>query len=314
MASDQHMIETLSGMLQHKETLLHPIFGYVQYNGFSQFAYFCFTETHFLIAYLTTGNIVTDIERIPLDIKSIKIKKTKILNEYKIHILFENKKTLEIFAFLKVLKIKSQKDNLPLFLQYLKNKSKNQKKLLKEIDGKKIRWQYFNTYIFMMLVCMPVIDVMIIMGELRKGNFDIWNIIAEMSGATPVILVIYGIFIGPFVILSVFNRFSFGKIVGVLTKDILFLENLEIPITDIKKIIYHPSIMSRHNIRFSYVMIFVRTKANNMEPHDVLHFPLYGLMKIKNYNKEIKLSFDKYTWFLIFCPTVIGAIMGFLLG
>ena len=115
-------------------------------------------------------------------------------------------------------------------------------------------------------------------------------------------------------VLSIFNRFSFGKLLGVVTEDTLFLENREVPITDIKKIVYHPRIMTRRSISFSYATIFIRTKANNMEPLDVVHFPLYGLRKIKKYNKEIKLSCDKYIWFLVLCPTVISAIMGFLLG
>lgn len=312
MANDQHMIEALSEVLRDGEILLHPIFGTVKQGSFQQFAYFAFTEAHLLVAYLTTGNIVTDVERIPLDIKSFKVRKSKILNEYKIHILFENKKTFEISTFLKVLKIKSQKDNLPLFLEYLKSKSKNQAKSLEEIKGQKIRWQYFNTWIYMMLAIIPAVPAMIIMGELRKGNVDIWNVIVEMSSATPVMIAMYGFFIGPFAILSIFNRFSFGKLLGVVTEDTLFLENCEIPIADIKKIVYHPRIMTRRSISFSYATIFVRTKANNTEPLDVIHFPLYGLRKIKKYNKEINLSCDKYIWFLILCPTVVCAIMGFL--
>ena len=35
---------------------------------------------------------------------------------------------------------------------------------------------------------------------------------------------------------------------------------------------------------------------------------------LKKHNKDIKLSCDKYIWFLILCPTVIFAVLGFLLG
>lgn len=314
MANDQHMIDALSEVLRDGETLLYPIFGTVKQGSFQQFAYFAFTETHFLIAYLTTGNIVTDVKRMPLDIKSVKVKKSKVLNEYKIHILFENKKSFEISTFLKVLKIKSQKDNLPLFLEYLKGKSKKQAKSLEEIEGQKIRWQYFNTWIYMMLAIIPVVPVMIIMGELREGNFDIWNTIVEMLGVTPVIAVMYGIFIGPFIILSIFNRFTFGKILGVTNEDTLFLENREISIKDIVKIIYHPRVMPRRKISFSYATFVVQLNKNDTESFDVIHFPIYGLRKIKKHNKDIKLSCDKYIWFLILCPTVISAVLGFLLG
>ena len=313
MASDQHMIEALSDMLQDGETLLHSIFGYIKYNGFQQFAYFGLTENSFLIARLS-GENVTGTTKIPLNITSVQIKKSKILKEYTINVLFEKGKAYTICTFSKVLKIKSQEENFPLFLKLLKSKAKKQVKSLEEIEGKKICWQYFNTFIYIMLAFIPAVPVMIIAQELRKGNLDIWNIIVEMSGATPVMIVMYGIFIGPFVILSIFNRFSFGKLLGVVTEDTLFLENREIPITDINKIVYHPRIMTRRSISYSYATIFIRTKANNMKPLDVVHFPMYGLKEIKKYNKDIKLSCDKYIWFLILCPTVISAILGFLLG
>lgn len=313
MANDQHMIETLSGMLQDGETLMHPIFGCIKYNGFQQFAYFGLTETNFLVACLC-GENVTDTKRIPLNITSVQIKKSKIFKEYTINILFEKGKSYTICAFPKVLKVKSQEENFPLFLKLLKNNAKKQALTLDELGGEKIRWQYFNTYIYIMLASLPAVPVMIIAQELRQGNFDIWNTIVEMSGATPVIAAMYGIFIGPFIILSIFNRFTFGKLLGVVTEDTLFLENREIPITDIKKIVYHPRIMTRRSISYSYATIFIRTIANNMEPLDVVHFPLYGLRKIKKYNKKIKLSCDKYIWFLILCPTVILAVLGFLFG
>ena len=212
------------------------------------------------------------------------------------------------------MKIKSQKENFSFFLQLIKNNSKKQTESLEDIEGKKICWQYFNTFIYIMLAFIPAVPIFIIMQELRHGNFDIWNVIVEMSGASPVMIAMYGIFIGPFAILSIFNRFNFGKLLGVVTEDTLFLEIREIPITDKKKMVYHPRIMTRRSISYSYATIFIRTKANNMEPLDVVHFPLYGLRKIKKYNKKIKLSCDKYIWFLVLCPTVISAIMGFLLG
>ena len=109
------MTETLSESLKDGETLMYPIFGTIKKGSFHSFAYFAFTETHFLVAHLTSGDKVTNIEKIPLDIKNVKINKSKLLCEYKIHISFENRKTFEISTFPKILKIKAQKDNLPLF-------------------------------------------------------------------------------------------------------------------------------------------------------------------------------------------------------
>ena len=83
MASDIHMTEALSAILHKGETLMHPIFGTVTKGEVQLFAYFAFTETHFLIAYLTSGDKITGTERIPLDIKSVKIKKTKLIKNSK---------------------------------------------------------------------------------------------------------------------------------------------------------------------------------------------------------------------------------------
>ena len=313
MANDQHMIDTLSDMLQDGETLMCPIFGYVKISSFSQFAYFGFTETHFLIAYLS-GMQVTDTIRIPLDITSVQIKKSKLFKEHIIDIIFENGKEYTICAYPKVLKVKLQEENFPLFLALLRKRSKRQALTLDEISGEKIRWQYFNTYVYTMLASIPAVPAMIIMQELRKGNFDIWNTVVEMSGAIPVLAVMYGIFVGPFIVLSLLNRFTFGKPLGVITDDALFLENRELPLRNIVKIIYHPRVMSRSKISFSYATFVVQSNNNGTKSFDVTHFPMYGLKKIKKYNKEIKLSCDKYIWFLILCPTVIFAIIGFLFG
>ena len=136
----------------------------------------------------------------------------------------------------------------------------------------------------------------------------------EMSGATPVIAVMYGIFIGPIIILSIFNRFSFGKILGVANEDTLFLENREIPTKNIVEIVYHPQVVSRRKTVFSYATCVVKSNENEIEAFDIIHFPMYGLRAIQKHNKEIKLKCDKYIWFLILCPTVIFAVMGFIFG
>lgn len=198
--------------------------------------------------------------------------------------------------------------------EYEKEKRKRKNSELLSKNGKKIRWQYFNTWIYIQLSFIPAVPVMIILMELKKGNFDIWNSIAEMSGATPVVLAIYAIFIGPFIILSLLNRFCFGKVLGVVDNSTLFLNDCEIDINNIIEIAYHPRVMSRSKFSFCYATFVVRLKNGETESFDVLHFPLYGLKEIKKYNPNIKLSFDKYIYFLVLCPTAIFAVLGFLLA
>ena len=311
MASDQHMIETLSSMLQEGETLAHPIFGYVTAGGFQQFAYFGFTETHFLIAYLSSEQ-VTDVVRIPLDIQSVRIKKSKLFKEYTIYISFSKGRSYRISAFPKVLKIKSQEENFPQFLDFIKRNAKKQSLGLDEMRGKKIRWQYFNAYIYLLLSVIPAVPAMIIMQEVRVGNFDIWSVIVDMSGAIPAVAAIEGFIIGPLVVLSILNRFAFGKLLGVINEGVLSLEERDIPIRDIEKIEYHPQIKRR--LDATYATLFVRAKGKNTEPFDVAYFPIYGIRELKRHNPSICVTYGKYVWFLILCPTVISAILGFLLG
>lgn len=193
-----------------------------------------------------------------------------------------------------------------------KRKRKNSELLSK--NGKKIRWQYFNTYIYIQLSFIPAVPVMIILTELKKGNFDIWNGIVEMAGATPVMLAICAIFIGPFIVLSILNRFCFGKVLGVVDNSTFFLNDREIDINDIIEIAYHPRVMSRSKFSSCYATFVVQTKNGGTESFDVVHFPLCGLKEIKKQNPNIKLGFDKYVWFLVLSPTVISAVLGFLLG
>ena len=137
MASDKHMIETLSNMLQDDEILLHSIFGYIKDNNFQQFAYFGLTETNFLIAFLSGENVV-DTAKIPLNITSVQVKKSNLFKEYTINILFENGKAYTVCTVPKVLKVKSQEASFPLFLKFIESKAKQQVKSLEETEGEKI--------------------------------------------------------------------------------------------------------------------------------------------------------------------------------
>jgi len=193
-----------------------------------------------------------------------------------------------------------------------KRERKNEKLLSK--SGKKIRWQYFNTYIYLQLSFLPAVPVMIMLTELKKGNFDIWNNIVEMSGATPVLLVMYGILIGPFIVLSILNRFCFGKVLAVVDDSTLLLKDREMDINNIIEIAYHPKLRSRSESSSCYATFVVQSKNGGTESFDVAHFPLYGLKEIKKRNPNIKLSFDNRIWFLVLCPTVISVVISLLFG
>lgn len=181
-------------------------------------------------------------------------------------------------------------------------------------DGQKIRWQYFNTYIYLLFSVLFAVHVMIICMALKEGNFDIWGVIVEMSGATPVLLVMCAIFIGPFIILSILNRFCFGKVLAVVNDSTLFLSNRKVNVCDIIEISYNLGISSRRKSTPCFATFVVKTRRGNTKSFDVLHFPFYGLRAIKKHNPSIKINYDKSIWFLPFLPTVILAVVAFLIG
>ncbi len=193
--------------------------------------------------------------------------------------------------------------------EYEKGRQARKNKKLLNKSGKKIRWQYFNAYIYLVLTFTPVVPIMIILLEFKKGNFNIGNVIVDMFGAAPVVLAIYGSLVGPFIVLSILNRFCFGKVLGVVDDSTLFLNDREVDINKIIQIAYHPTVMSRISFKSCYATVIVQSKSGDTESFDVAHFPLYGVKEIKKQNPNIKVSLDKYIWFLAFCPTVIAVVI-----
>ncbi len=301
-------------MLETGETLLYPIFGYTKVCGLYQYAYYGFTQTHFLIANLTTtvsGEEVTGTERIPLDVTSVSVEQSGQPSEHTIRILFGGKQEYTICATPRVVKVKSQKENFPCFLAHLRSIAKKPELSLREIPGEKIRWQYFNTYIYLMLFMMPLMPLSILVPEMKQGNF---GILAEMLDVTPFLLGMCGFLVGPFILLSIPNRFCFGKVLGIVGQDTLFLENRAIPLCDIKEIVYHPRVwLTRGGDRFCYATIAVRAKEGDAELLDVIHFPVYGLRKIRKRNPDIQVRFDKYLWGFLLLPPAVVLVMGLLL-
>ena len=175
MTAKERMIKALTDMLENGETLMHPIYGLLVQGGRQYYGYFGFTEDFLLIA-LVSGKTITDTIRVPLDINSVKIKKNIFLNEHVIDISFNEGAPCRITAFPKVLAIDSQKENLPKFLSYLKSKTPNKNVPdLSQINGTKIRRQYFNFILYVFLATLPPIIPMIFIFECEKQNISIWN-------------------------------------------------------------------------------------------------------------------------------------------
>lgn len=191
----------------------------------------------------------------------------------------------------------------------LANRERQRKKAT--MNGEKIRWQYFNTCLYMLLSFLPAIFTMILVMELKKGTLD-WS---GLLDTLPVMAAIYLVFVGPVAVLSILNRHSFGKIVGVVTPTTLVLDSRSISLDEIEEIVYHPNVLSRKRAmhHFAYATLVLRSESGELASLDVLHFPRYGVRKIKKYRPQLKVAYENYVWLLACCPTVLLAVFGALM-
>lgn len=98
------------------------------------------------------------------------------------------------------------------------------------------------------------------------------------------------------------------KYSGVIDESTLHLESGEIPLEKIEKIVYHPRVMGRGRIVFSYAVLYLKAQKGTKEL-EIVHFPVYAMRMLKKYNPQIKLKMDSYLWVLILLPTVVFAII-----
>lgn len=185
---------------------------------------------------------------------------------------------------------------------------------LKEICGTKIRWQFFNVPIYLLLSLLPVFPIIDIIVRLQEND---WNF-AEIIEGLDIILTLFLVLVIPLIVLSLLNRYLFGGIVGVITDEGLYLEDGLVAWENIEKIEYTPQILTKHTIspigNFSYAIIRVKTSKH---PIEVWHFPFYAVRKIKKQHPEIKVKFGKIGLVTVLvtalAPTVL-AVIGSLLS
>ena len=309
MSAKERMIQALTDMLENGETLMYPIFGLLVQGGRQYYGYFGFAENFLLIA-LVSGKTVTDTIRVPLDVNSVKIKKNIFLNEHVIDISFNEGAPCRITAFSKVLAIDSQKENLPRFLSYLKSKTPNKNVPdLNQINGTRIRKQYFNFVLYAFLATLLPIIPMIFILECEKQNISIWNSWHLLWNVTAEALPTIVAFILPLFILSVCSKFVFGKTIAVAEQNGLHLDNVFIPWEDIKAVEYNATHFSRFNFRAAYITITVAPARKREYSVEVTSFTLYGLRKLKKHLPQQTVRWAKgelpLTIFLAFLPTII---------
>lgn len=291
MNQKTRMLQSLGAMLQPGETLMHPIYGILQEAGNQYFGFFGLTEKFLLMAILSMdGTSVTHTIRVPLDVKSVKVKTTAVMRQKVIDITLNEGSPCRIIAAPKVLLIDSQKANLPRFLSYLEQcASGDAAPDIRTVPGTKLRRQYFNILIYAILSFLPIMLVFVIYSAISDPSFGLSEWIDVIAGT----VVVVGLLLLPCVILSLLNRFFFGKIVCVATEGGLHLENDYISWENVEEIVYTPRLPSGAPTGVSYATVAVSADAGGKYGIDVMHFPLYGLKKLKKYKPDLKVSVDK---------------------
>lgn len=311
ISAKERMIQALTDMLEPDETLMYPIYGTMEQGRTQHYGYFGFTENFLLIALISPwGKTVTYSTRIPLDIHSVKIQKSRVFKEHIININFEEGEPCRIHTYPRVLAIDSQKENLPRFLSYLKNKAPNYHiPNLNQINGTKIRRQYFNLILYGYLaMLLPVIPMIFIL-ECKKQNVSIWNSWHLLWDIADEGLPVIAGFMLPLLLLSLGSKFIFGKTVAVVEHKGLYLDNVFIPWKDIKAVSYTPPHFSRHYCRAAYITVTIAPARKREFDIDISSFPLYGFRKLKKLLPRHTVRWAKgelpFTVFLAVLPTII---------
>lgn len=162
---------------------------------------------------------------------------------------------------------------------------KNSKKAYKKVQGQKIRRQYFNAIIYTLLGIIPIIAVISGGYALKTGTFSF----GKWFGDLGICVYTLSVFLLPLVLLSVCNRFLFGKTVCVLNEKEIWYEGGHVTWSDVSAIEYEASLPSRGSSRgYSYACVIC--KDNRIIINQA---PLYMLRQARKYASHIETCHSK---------------------
>jgi hypothetical protein len=178
--------------------------------------------------------------------------------------------------------------------------NKNQ---LCEIEGERIRWQYFTYPFVVFSFCALFAPYCMLVFTLMAGNFDLSKWISDLLTTFAVCL---GLSI-PFFFLAVLNRCFFGKIVCVLNEHGLHHRDGVIHWDEIMKIEYEIEVPGRSpkmERRFCHAIIY--TKEDKIV---LVHAPLFLLSKVKKYRPNIDAYVSKNSKWMIAMSIILVVVL-----
>ena len=116
------MIQSLSELLENGETLKYPIYGTLHQKNKHWFGFWGLTDNYLLSVLLVRNSKkIGWTSRIPLEIKAVRVKKSLIPFQYKIHIEFQEGSPCDFRVSRKVVGFDQQEANLSNFIKYIQN-------------------------------------------------------------------------------------------------------------------------------------------------------------------------------------------------
>ncbi len=176
------------------------------------------------------------------------------------------------------------------------------KNLLREINGDKIRWQYFTYPILILMFCMLFTPYCILVFSFSAGDFNLSNWISDLFISAEVCL----IFAIPFVILSILNKRFFGRIICVVNENGIYYKDGLLKWNDIIKIEYEiqfpGGVVKKENL-FCHAVIHTRKEKINL-----IHAPMFFISKVKKHQPSLDAKVSKSSKWMIGCILVLLAI------
>ena len=178
--------------------------------------------------------------------------------------------------------------------------------MLEQITGERIRRQYFNIPIYLILSFSTPILIDLFSAAWKYSD----SVTEDYLSFLHALIILYLHILIPLVILSVLNRFCFGKVVCVLNKKgIYFYDNkvIFIPWSSVKEITYAPSYPSTHrSVRSCYNSVKIATMPfKKIVITEIVQVPFYLLGKMKAYCPNAKYRIEKFD---IICMLSIALI------
>lgn len=180
---------------------------------------------------------------------------------------------------------------------------------LKSIPGEKIRRQYFNVVIYPVVFFLLMIVTVCLAMLFQAGTQDERiNVMATLF----VVLAMASVVLLPLIVLSILNRFCFGRVVCVLNeKGLYFADGFidedwilkadgnvrMIKWEHIRKVAYEPDGINHDRCRNC---AYITTKPSKKEVvAELNHVPFMLLRKMKKYCPDAKYGFTGFGWFIV---------------